>query len=664
MEKASDIGEVSERMKRSCGLRQSTLDSDFHSTKNLMPDVSTQRRASITITPRYSTVHAQHFLHVSHTNSSLSRISEYSLLSGTGQVHHGASIPGIFTSTLPVRESTQTYSQHSLSMDSSQSVDDPSVGMCRLSSCTPDALVTVQQQDSLAEDMAEVEDKVIIQELPVIQVQADEAAGDGGGDSVEQMQVTVMGISPTPTTIEEECCDCDETAQTFISTNNTINNTIVSTANCNNGTLPAPLMMVTEEEVAIEQVVVVSGENNIPSRCCCDPIEDSVVVAGQDTVLYDKREVDDKKEQEAQEYDRCGGDDNKNNNNPVIGSGGTSVSPDNINRRLSTETLKGVEVATEGTVPAIKISATSVGGGVHLLQREASIEGDEFMIQSRTASEEQKSESPVVIDPSSCEPMVTGSISSSDNTNDGDACDACQTEAKQHLQQQHPPPLNQPQRQSTDVQSSDLEFEDCGPEDGARFLLRGCVAPAPTPAPMIAPLAEVEQDPQDFGEEEENEDEKEDVEGRERMICDKLKQHKDLKDVSSTVSASIAAPGCSGGGLEKQQSNESELSKTPPPELHGMLSEENKKDIAEPIPIYACTSGGSGVGPDGAEASGGVKNENPPPAANTGGVKKRRKKREGATTETKAEGDDGAAAAATGGDAEPKGDPVCPWEDE
>lgn len=52
LEKASDIGEVSERMKRSCGLRQSTLDSDFHSTKNLMPDVSTQRRASITITPR------------------------------------------------------------------------------------------------------------------------------------------------------------------------------------------------------------------------------------------------------------------------------------------------------------------------------------------------------------------------------------------------------------------------------------------------------------------------------------------------------------------------------------------------------------------------------------------------------------------------------------
>nr|XP_029717693.1 LOW QUALITY PROTEIN: uncharacterized protein LOC115260679 [Aedes albopictus] len=51
---ATDISEVSERMKRSCGIRQNTLDSDFHSTKRLAPVVTEQRRASMTIAPRLS----------------------------------------------------------------------------------------------------------------------------------------------------------------------------------------------------------------------------------------------------------------------------------------------------------------------------------------------------------------------------------------------------------------------------------------------------------------------------------------------------------------------------------------------------------------------------------------------------------------------------------
>ncbi|CRL04267.1 CLUMA_CG017365, isoform B, partial [Clunio marinus] len=46
--------DVSERMKRSCGLRQNTLDCDFHSTKRLVPAINEQRRASMTITPRVS----------------------------------------------------------------------------------------------------------------------------------------------------------------------------------------------------------------------------------------------------------------------------------------------------------------------------------------------------------------------------------------------------------------------------------------------------------------------------------------------------------------------------------------------------------------------------------------------------------------------------------
>lgn len=48
----SEVSEVSERMKRSCGLRQNTLDGDFHSTKRLMPVVTEQRRASVSIAPR------------------------------------------------------------------------------------------------------------------------------------------------------------------------------------------------------------------------------------------------------------------------------------------------------------------------------------------------------------------------------------------------------------------------------------------------------------------------------------------------------------------------------------------------------------------------------------------------------------------------------------
>ncbi|XP_058176304.1 regulator of G-protein signaling 9-like [Anopheles ziemanni] len=50
---ATEITEVSERMKRSCGLRQNTLDSDFHSTKRLAPAVTEHRRASV-MAPRLS----------------------------------------------------------------------------------------------------------------------------------------------------------------------------------------------------------------------------------------------------------------------------------------------------------------------------------------------------------------------------------------------------------------------------------------------------------------------------------------------------------------------------------------------------------------------------------------------------------------------------------
>lgn len=50
---SADINEVSDRMRRSCGLRQSTVDCDVLSHKKLAPIVgSEQRRASMTIPPR------------------------------------------------------------------------------------------------------------------------------------------------------------------------------------------------------------------------------------------------------------------------------------------------------------------------------------------------------------------------------------------------------------------------------------------------------------------------------------------------------------------------------------------------------------------------------------------------------------------------------------
>ncbi|XP_070506704.1 uncharacterized protein [Chironomus tepperi] len=56
---SSDIinTDVSERMKRSCGLRQNTLDCDFHSSKRLAPVISEHRRASMTMAPRISDLH-------------------------------------------------------------------------------------------------------------------------------------------------------------------------------------------------------------------------------------------------------------------------------------------------------------------------------------------------------------------------------------------------------------------------------------------------------------------------------------------------------------------------------------------------------------------------------------------------------------------------------
>ncbi|CAO1386043.1 unnamed protein product [Diamesa serratosioi] len=58
LQSSSDIinSEVSDRMRRSCGLRQNTLDSDFHSTKRLAPIMSEQRRASMTMAPRISDI--------------------------------------------------------------------------------------------------------------------------------------------------------------------------------------------------------------------------------------------------------------------------------------------------------------------------------------------------------------------------------------------------------------------------------------------------------------------------------------------------------------------------------------------------------------------------------------------------------------------------------
>ncbi|XP_059617726.1 uncharacterized protein LOC132262452 isoform X2 [Phlebotomus argentipes] len=96
---SSEITEVSERMRRSCGLRQNTLDSDFHSTKRLMPAVTEQRRASVTIAPRLS-----------------------DLQFSTRQSSLGAGISGIFASA-PLPFTDHRYSTSQLSLSTSGAED-------------------------------------------------------------------------------------------------------------------------------------------------------------------------------------------------------------------------------------------------------------------------------------------------------------------------------------------------------------------------------------------------------------------------------------------------------------------------------------------------------------------------------------------------------------
>ncbi|XP_055680588.1 uncharacterized protein LOC129788488 isoform X2 [Lutzomyia longipalpis] len=103
---SSEITEVSERMRRSCGLRQNTLDSDFHSTKRLTPAVTEQRRASVTIAPRLS-----------------------DLQFSTRQSSLGAGISGIFASApLPFTDHRYSASQLSLSTASSEEKDQTKEG--------------------------------------------------------------------------------------------------------------------------------------------------------------------------------------------------------------------------------------------------------------------------------------------------------------------------------------------------------------------------------------------------------------------------------------------------------------------------------------------------------------------------------------------------------
>lgn len=543
---------------------------------------------------------------------------------GNQIVHHGASIPGIFTphpsSSLPVQESGKSCSQQSLSMGSSISVDDASMQSqtpVPVRDSTPDAMATIHAQDSMNE-CSEMGDLSVAQEMPVIQVDAD-------SDACEAMQVQVQG---------DECCECGEQVlgedgQAFISSNsahcsansnnNNNNGTVVSVAGGQQG----------PDELNSAEVV---GEANIPSLCCCDPMEGGEPV--EDSVLYDKRTGDIQANNNSNDNinnnnDTTTNNNTNNNNSPVVGSA-LSVSPDGSNRDGPAVTPAINPSSHTSAASSATTGTSSVGSAGAQLRREASIEGDEFLRAEEPASDESLSK------------PTTESVS---------------TARKQQLHSHQ-----QAQRQSTDMQSSDMEFEDV-PEEG-RFLLRGCVAPAPTPAPMIAPLAEIEQDPQDedFGEREEEEDGDDDEnQDLERVICDKLQQQVGQSArVPSTSAADPEHGGGGSGGLEKQPSNESEFStKTPPPELMGTLTEANKRDMLEPIPVYACSSG--------------EQQQQAPPTAGNLPLKKRRKKREGGGSggEAKQKGDatgveeDKAAEPAGEGEVEPtKGDPVCPWEDE
>uniref|UniRef100_A0A182JDG4 Uncharacterized protein n=1 Tax=Anopheles atroparvus TaxID=41427 RepID=A0A182JDG4_ANOAO len=110
---ATEITEVSERMKRSCGLRQNTLDSDFHSTKRLAPVVTEQRRASMTMAPRLSDLQfclransagdgtdAPQLPHSQHLSSSV-RVSQGSLSTSFEEKEETASEAPVLCQPLP-----------------------------------------------------------------------------------------------------------------------------------------------------------------------------------------------------------------------------------------------------------------------------------------------------------------------------------------------------------------------------------------------------------------------------------------------------------------------------------------------------------------------------------------------------------------------------------
>lgn len=524
------------------------------------------------------------------------------MLGNNSPVHHGASIPGIYTpsssTALPVHESNQSYSQQSLSMDSSVSVDDlavvqqPQTPVNTLRPTPPEAVVALLHEEPMPEEHEEVERSSplsVAQEVLLPEAQEKEAE-----DSNEDKKPEPNSNSMHVTVIEDKCrCDCDDQVVAEQDSGGCGQTVLAApkdnSVNVNN--YPSDSNVPHTAEAAENPDELLAGTSELVKN------EDSRSSSvAKDSVLYDNRTVDIEQEETGEQVlaeDKEG----SKNNIPKLSS-------DNNNQ------------AEEMPVIQISNSGGGGGGGAHLT-REPSIEGDEFMMHSRTASEDQKSDSPGIMQ----EDQATAAQPAAAATT-GSSSEGCESEEAENGQRKQKQPINQ--RQSTDVQSSDMEFEDV-PEDG-RFLLRGCVAPAPTPAPMIAPLAEVEQDPQDedFG-----------MELGDDEVVEEENVGKKVKDRE----------------LEKQQSNESEFSaKTPPPGLLASLPEDHKKDLVEPIPLYAC-------------AKEPVEGEAQASNSTLALKKKRRKRKEGETVE----GDAKDVAAVVEGEvsgAEAKGDPVCPWEDE
>uniref|UniRef100_A0A182WTN0 Uncharacterized protein n=1 Tax=Anopheles quadriannulatus TaxID=34691 RepID=A0A182WTN0_ANOQN len=414
----AEISEVSERMKRSCGLRQNTLDGDFHSTKRLAPVVTEQRRASMTMAPRLSDL--QFCMRANSTGS-------------------GATPPDSTACLANLPSQQQQYLQHQSSVRISQgslstSFEEKEEGGSGTvfyqqegtsGAPTPIGEERAGQAGTVAEDVAQQD------RGPGDNPDAAEGAA-GARDATPQAQpdADVPPLLPTATSTEplELVGTQQQTygglpAATVCPTSNPTTTT--------NTTITTTTTTICTSSAGAGRAMAREANSQRPTNV--DTAPESTTGTPRISVIYANTPDDD---EPAEEYELA------------VGS-----EPEATVR----------EASVQHGSPAAEPAAASV----------ATQTVDVLLLQGVDAAQD---------------------LSPLTEAEDGFYGEALRRQHHQHQHQHHP---------------SEYDIMMDGGESG---LLPGCVAPAPTPAPSIAPLAEVELDPPD---DEPDEEEQEDGGGQE-----------------------------------------------------------------------------------------------------------------------------------------------------